>query len=125
MQSTRRIALHEECDFLRRRWPAEDFVAVRKAPELLDDLEVGYAITAQAAGAIGISRQGIEERYRAPLIGEIFAVMERHVEEDPPDGWKQPVEAAFKRPVCRSAGGRVGGISAWRAAEDVARQLIE
>ena len=61
--------------------PAEDLVAVRKATEALDDLDIRASVTPQGAAAIGISWQGVEQRYRAPLVSNVLAVMERHIKE--------------------------------------------
>jgi len=54
---------------------------MREAPEPFDDLDVGAPVTAQSPTVIAISRQGIEKCHRAALVGEVFAVVERHIEE--------------------------------------------
>ena len=51
--------------------------------------------------------------------------MKRHIEEQPPGGWDQLVEAAFERPVGAGARRRVGRVSARGAAKDIARHLVE
>jgi len=98
---------------------------VRKAPEALDDLDIGAPVTTQRTAAIRISRQGFGKCQRAPLVSEIFAVMEWHIEEQPPGRRHHPVEPAFERPVRRGACRRIGRIGAGRPAKDVARHLIE
>ena len=104
---------------------AEDFVAVRKAPEAFDDLDIVAPVTTQRTTAIGIARQGVEECQRAALVGDVLAVMKRHIEEQPPGRRDQLVEAALERPVGGGARRRVGRIGARRAAKDVARHLVE
>ncbi len=104
---------------------AEDFVAVRKAPEQRDDLDIVAPVTTQRTASIGISRQGVEKCQRAPLIGDVLAVMKRHIEEQPPSRWDQLVEAAFERAISRGARRGIGRVSARGAAKDVARHLVE
>lgn len=98
---------------------------MRKAPEPLDDLYVETPVTAQSPAAIPISREGVEKCHRAALVGEVFAVMKRHIEEQPPGRWDQLVEPAFKRPVRRRARRRIGYISVRRPAKDVAGHLVQ
>ena len=98
---------------------------MRKAPEPFDDLEIGASVTTQRTAAIGIPWQGIEKCQRAPLVGDVLAVMKRHIEEQPPGGWDQLVEAAFERSVGGGVRRRVGRVSARGAAKDIARHLVE
>jgi monovalent cation:proton antiporter-2 (CPA2) family protein len=123
--SGRRVSLGQKSDLGGGRSPPKDFVAVRKAPEALDDLDVGAPVTTQRTAAIGISRQGFGKCQRAPLVSEIFAVMEWHIEEQPPGRRDHLVEPAFERPVRRSACRRIGRVGAGRPAKDVARHLVE
>src|SRR5712691_7536288 len=120
--------LHER-DLLRRRDPTEDRVAVREAAEAFDDLDVGPAVAAEAT-ALGvaiaaITGQALGQHPRAALVGEVFAVVERHVEELAPRRRERGIEAAGQRPVRDAARHPVGRIGARARAEDVARELVE
>jgi hypothetical protein len=75
------VPLCKEGYFFRRRLAAKDFIAVRKAPEALDDLDIAAPVTTQRTSAIGISRQGFKQTDRAALVGDIFAVVEWHIEK--------------------------------------------
>ena len=73
-------------------------------------------------GTGGIARHQIQP---AALILQIFAVLERQVEEQPPGRRHVAVEAAGERPVRGGQRKMVAGPDARGAAEDVARHLIE
>ena len=81
---------------------------MRKAPEALDDLDIGAPVTTQRTAAIGISRQRFGKCQRALLVSKIFAVMEWHIEEQPPGRRHHLVEPAFERPVRGGAMGERG-----------------
>src|SRR5262249_52496701 len=117
--------LGEEGDLGRGRFAAEDRVAVRKSAEALDNLKIRSAVTAQRSGAVGIAWLGFEQSPRPALVVEILTVMKRHIEKPSPDRRNPLVEAALERPVGGGAGRRIGRVGARRAAEDVARDLIE
>src|SRR5260370_32016971 len=106
--------LHER-ELLRRRDPAEDRVAVREAAEAFDDVDIGVAIPSEAAALgvrVALPRQALGERLGAALVGEVFAVVERHVEKLAP-GWRdRRIEAAGERPVGDDARRRIGRIGA-------------
>src|SRR6266851_6854138 len=127
--SRRRARLLHKRDLLRRRDSAEDRVAVREAAEALDDLDVGPAVASEAAALgvaiIAITGQALGQSPCAALVGEIFAVVERHVEELAPGRRDRGIEAAGQCPVGGGERRRVGRIGARRGAEDVARDLIE
>ena len=72
---------------------------MRKAAEALDDLEIGAPVTAQRTTAIGMARQGSKQAARAALVGEVFAVVIRHIEEPAPHRTDELVEAPVDRPV--------------------------
>src|SRR5216684_3985761 len=118
--SRRRARLLHKLDLLRRRDSAKDRVAVREAAEALDDLDVGPAVASEAA-ALGVAIIAITGQ----AVGEIFAVVERHVEEFAPGRRDRGIEAAGQCPVGGGERRRVGRIGARRGAEDVARNLIE
>src|SRR6516164_6447932 len=123
--SGRFAAFSEKSDLCLGRLPAKDFVAMRKAAKALDDLDIRSPVAAQSTTTIGVARQSTEQRDRAVLVGEILAVVIWHVEKPPPHLRNQSVEPASERPVGRSARCGVARIGAWRAAEDVARDLVE
>jgi hypothetical protein len=98
---------------------------MRKPAEALDDLDIRVPVATQGTAAIGIARLGVEQYLRAALVVDVLAVMKRHMEEPTPHRRKQLVEAAGERPVGGATCGRVGRVGARRAAEDVARDLVE
>src|SRR6516165_12214526 len=59
--STRFVPLGEERGLLGSRCPAEDRIAVRKAAESRDDLDIGAAVTAQRTATIALARQAVEQ----------------------------------------------------------------
>src|SRR5215210_5520900 len=63
-------------DFVGAGCPPEDRVAVRKAAEALDDVVMLLRVAEQ----IIVAERG-EQGDRAPLVGEVLAMLERHVEE--------------------------------------------
>ena len=72
---------------------------MRKSTEELDHLEIRAAITALRTGAFRIARHGAKQSDRAALVGEVLAVVERHIEEAAPHQRHEPVETAFERAV--------------------------
>jgi hypothetical protein len=91
---------------------------VRKSTEELDHLEIRAAITALRTAAFRIARHGAKQSDRAALVGEVLAVVERHIEEAAPHQRHEPVETAFERAVGYTARRRVGREGARRLAED-------
>src|SRR5215472_3125433 len=119
------VPRREECEFLGGRFPAENFIAVRKAAEPLDDLDIGASVTAQRTATVALALRAVEQSHRAALVGEVLAMVKRHVEKPPPRLGNQPVEPAGERPVGGGTRDRVGGVGARLVAKDVARDLVE
>jgi hypothetical protein len=115
----------KERDLRGSRFPAEDRVTVRKAAELLDDLNVRAPVAPQGTATVGVARQSVEQSDRAALVAEILAVVKRHIEEQPPGRRNDLIETSFECSVGDGASRGVGRVGAWRAAKDVARDLVE
>src|SRR6185503_6078248 len=107
-------------DLVGTRGASEDCIAMRKAPESLDDVVVMVRIFQ----LLRLTQSG-EDEQRTPLILHIFAVHERHVEEYA----AVPVELLVKPLVDRPASDRprqgIGRILLGSAAKHVARELVE
>ncbi len=111
-------------DLLRCRLAPEDRVAVREAAKAFDHVDIAHRIAAGALapGAVG---QAFEQFERAALVGEVFAVVQRHVEELAPGRRQGVIKAARQRVLGDGAGRRVSHVGARRVAKDVARDLVE
>ena len=97
---------------------------MRKAPEASDDVVVALC-RPEAGVAILVRRQRGVKLDTALLVGQIFAVRERQIEEPAPDRCYQAVESPIDR-VARSLACRaIAAIGERRAAKEISRQLIE
>src|SRR5688572_30621829 len=119
-----RARLPEEIDLLGRAGTPEDRVAVGKAPEALDDVamreRVGISVRGFREGA-----QRLNELAGAQLIRQRLAVLERQIDEQALHRQQLAVVCLRQRMARGLEGERVGGEGARRAAEHVARKLVE
>jgi hypothetical protein len=92
---------------------------VREAAETADDIGMQF----RPFDTVGIAR-GLEQSHRALLIGEVFRVLERQIEEAAHVG-DGAVEAVKNGAAGNFARQRVGGEGALVTAEHVARKLVE
>src|SRR5688572_11175905 len=118
-----RARLFEILLFLRRAAAAEDRVAVGEAAELLDHV----AMQDRVAQDLGIGRAALAAKLdRAVLVVEVFAMLERQIEEKALLlVLEMEIEAAVDGPIGDEARLGVGGERTRRAAKHVARELIE
>ena len=92
------LAFGQEGEFLRGRGTAEDRVAMRKPAEALDDFEMQPRHPAVARPPRH-RRDRQHQLQPAALILQIFAVLERHVEEQPPSRRHGAVDPASVLPA--------------------------
>ena len=118
--SERRIGLFYKLDFFRGRYPPEHRVAVRKSPEPVD-----YCLVPASIVEVQFVFQGTEKLNRAYLIGGIFAVLERHIQEFPLVYRQFPVESAHQGLVGERERGAIRGKCMGGAPVHVAWKLIE
>src|SRR2546421_1223182 len=92
---------------------------MRKAPETRDDLEM-------APGRFDVLRvQALKQRERAALRGEVLRMREGQIDKSALDWREQPIELPRDRfPACGERH-RIAREGARRAAEHVARKLVE
>ena len=90
-RSERRTGLFYKLDFFRGRNPPEHRVAVWKPPEPVD-----YFLVSASIVEVQFVFQGTEKLNRAHLIGGIFAVLERQIQEFPFVYRQFPVESAHQ-----------------------------
>src|SRR5579884_1076796 len=118
--SAHETAVFEKRRLFRRRVTAENFVPVRKAAELLDDVVVDLR---PMNHVLVLHRP--EQLQAFFLVGEILTVLERHVEETAQSVRHLLVEAALDRARGYRPRLRIVRESARRAAKHVAGKLIE
>src|SRR5215831_5738650 len=117
MRSARKAAGVEEGLLLRPGGAAQRRVAVREPPEATDDVGMLLGVCHELIVAVAA-----RELNAAFLIGEIFRVLEREIEELALGVRDPPVEPASDGTIGDGAGNPVGLISAPVAAEHVARE---
>src|SRR6516225_12494851 len=120
MRSARKAAGVEEGLLLRLGGAAQDRVAVREAPEAADDVGMSLDVSRELIVAIAA-----RERHAAFLIGEIFRVLERQIEELALGMRDPPVEPASHGAIGDGAPAPIARVGAPVAAEHVARELVE
>src|SRR5262245_10983138 len=120
MRSARKAAGVEEGLLLRLGGAAQDRVAVREAPEAADDVGMSPGVSRELIVAIAA-----RERHAAFLIGEIFRVLERQIEELALGMRDPPVEPASDGAIGDGARDPIARVGAPVAAEHVARELVE
>src|SRR5215470_10811124 len=120
MRSARKAAAIEEGLFLRPGGAAQRRVAVRKPSETTDDVGMLLGVFRELIVAVAA-----RELHAAFLIGEIFRVLEREIEELALGVRDLPVEPASDGAIGDGAGNPIGLVSARVAAEHVARELVE
>src|SRR5690348_11629359 len=110
----------EERTFLRRGGPAQYGVAMRKTAEAADDVVV------DACPVVGVlARQRTMQEQRTLLVGQVFRMFERQIEERPQARFDLCIKPGLQRTPCIRARKSVGRISMCAAAEHVARNLVE
>src|SRR5579862_16388 len=107
------------------RGAAQHRVAMRKAAEAADDFEVMLGVLDVTGHRGNLRGEPVKEPRRFLLVGEILAVLKRHIDERPLDRGQRQVESARDRVFGRRARLGVGREGARMAAEHVARKLIE
>src|SRR5205814_716160 len=114
----------QEFDLFGRAGAPERRVAVRKAPETLDDVAVSQSV---ASGVLGFRkrRERGGELARLQLVLERLAVLEGQVGEHALDRQHVAIVSPGNRVARRLQRQRVGGKRARRAAEKLARELVE
>src|SRR5712671_7003491 len=117
---SRKPAAVEECLLFRGGGTAEHGVAVREAAEPADDVGVMLG-PFDRLRVVGRAVEGDA----ALLVGELFRMLERQVEEHPLGGRDELVEAARDRARRDLARQRIGREGAGISAEHVARKLVE
>src|SRR5262249_46605213 len=117
---SRKAAAVEEGLFLRRGGAAEYRVAVREAAEAADDVGVPLGMFQEFVVAVAACQVDA-----ALLVGEIFRMLERKIEERAQPAPHLRVEAAGEGASGDRARQRIGLVGAGLSAEHVARELIE
>src|SRR5262249_9032320 len=95
-------------------------VAVRESAEATDDVGMSLGVFRELGVAVAA-----RERDAAFLIGEIFRVLERQIEELALGVRDGSVELALDGAIGDGAGNSIGLVGARVAAEHVARELVE
>src|SRR5215467_6524517 len=120
MRSACKAAGVEEGLLLRPGGAAQRRVAVREPPEATDDVGMSLGVFRELIVAVTA-----RERDAAFLIGEVFRVLEREIEELAFGVRDLPVEPALDSAIGDGAGNSIGLVGARVAAEHVARELVE
>src|SRR5215472_6971174 len=120
MRSPRKAAAVEEGLLLRPGGAAQRRVAVWESAEASDDVGMLLGVFRELIVAVAA-----RERDAAFLIGEIFRVLEREIEELALGVRDLPVEPASDGAIGDGAGNPIGLVGAPVAAEHVARELVE
>src|ERR1041384_3486266 len=115
----RRSRLLEELDLLGGGFSAESGVAVRKAAEARDDL----VVASRAFDVLPVG--GVKQGKRAPLRREVLRVHERQVDKGALNRREQAVKLPRDRSSRRGERQGIARKRARRAAEHVARKLVE
>src|SRR5882757_9631319 len=117
---SRKPAAVEEGLLLHRGGAAERFIPMREAAEAANDIGVMLG----PFGRIRVAARAIEGD-AALLVGEIFRMLERQIEEHPLGGRDGLVEATRDRARRDLASQWIGREGAGVPAEHVARKLVE
>src|SRR5207253_9402894 len=120
MRSAGKAACLEKDLLVRSARAAQDRVAVREASEAPDDVGMLLGIFREFSIAV-VARQ----LQAALLVGEIFRMHQRQIEELPLGVRQLPVEAAPKGAIGGRAGELVGRVTALITAEHIAGELVE
>ena len=109
---------------------SEHRVAVREAPEAGNDVVVVYRVAVAGFEILTLRRRALVEQRFGQLHGQslppgVLDVLQGHVNKNPLQGRKSPVEPAFDALPAQPQGRFVVGEGLARAAMDIARELIE